>query len=147
MTSDHLPVVDGNRWCGQNVRAGVSQGYAEGDSVLSYAVTDVRVDCANSSTMVITLITTGGEVCLRCEETTLTVTDTAGRHPVWHLQADDTRMPAYRLEGNRLICEQSGFPYTVPVENGVWRAGTGRCVWELAATGDSLTLSLNEGAK
>ncbi len=146
MTYDNLPVVDGNRWCGTDFRAGVCIGYKEADAFVPLSVRDIRVDYPDDTTMTITLDTAEGEAILCCREDSLTITGAANRPVTLQLTADASRMPAFRMEGNRLEYTHNQFVYSVSVDGGTWMPSANTCPWELTGIGDTVYLQLTDQA-
>jgi hypothetical protein len=146
LTYDNLPVVDGGRWSGGGVRAGmyiVAVGSSGETAALSFEAPEVREESGEE--LVITWPLASGGVCtLVCgpESTTVSVSDVrlSGRWGLSLLWNAQHPIPLTGCGDGRLSYLHNGWPYALRVEGARVPGSASPGTIVLAADGDEVRL-------
>lgn len=130
---DNLPVIDGNRWSGNGIRAGLYPVWADGAPVQG----ETKVTYGADETTETVTVTDGADtLTLTFTETDITVTGTKAFG--LELKKVDERANPCVIEGNALRYTQRGYDYRLVVDQGTVGKQSGTIT--LASAGGTVKL-------
>ena len=121
MTYDTLPVIDGNRWSGGKIRAGIYPALMDAAGNVSRMTGDMTVSYPDETRALVTVKGAQGQWELLCTETAVTVTLAQAEDCRLVLEMRDgaQELQQVQVQGNRLCYTHNGFEYGVEVAQAV----------------------------
>ncbi len=119
---DNLPVMDGNRWSGNNIRAGIYPVSAGRHMRMEGGMPAVET-IGDEELIVRWSVSGGGIFTVRCLPETLEIRldDTPQDMPGWKLEfvtAEDTELPACKVTEKNTVFQSGGHSYILGAEKG-----------------------------
>ncbi len=147
MCYDNLPVVDGNRWSGGSVRAGVSILLRHDQKEHPVEVEQMMVEYLSDCKMKLTVQTVHGMVVIECDEHCWCCTAPEGYQVVLRLVAGVEKLPIVSIEEKRISFKHNNFSYDVLLKNGIAYSLKRPHILQIVSEKNTVTMMLNEGCE
>lgn len=153
-TYDNLPVIDGNRWSGKNIRAGLYPMLPGKGRLISKAGEPVTETAGDEELTVKLPAAEGGYLIIRCQPETMEIKLDGAEKDLsgWQLEfaaAEDAELPAVTISDKCADFTYCGHAYSISADKGSFGSNekTGRFVISPEGNRILLRTSVNKRAK